>query len=114
MTRRDALLWTSILVPPGVWFLTLLANFAIAPVTCDGSGKIAVNSVSLAGLLISGCCGLLAWSVWRGLERDTPQTAGAPVQRVRTMAVAGLVLSASFFLVILAQAIPDLMLKGCE
>jgi len=53
-------------------------------------------------------------SSWRTVRRDEQTAAGAPAERVRSMALAGVVLSAGFLLVVIAQTYPDFVLTGCQ
>jgi hypothetical protein len=112
--NRDFLLWTPILISPSVWFLTLAVNFALAPLPCGGGGEIARRAVSSIALLITAAAGVLALSLWRRNRLEELPAEGAPIERVRAMTIAGIVLSAGFFLVIAAQALPDFILAGCE
>ncbi len=106
--KRDLLLWMAILTGPVLWFVNLETDFALAPTACTG-GKVAIYAVALVCLLITAGMGFLALSVWRRLDADSMS-----VERARVMAVAGVVLSASFAVVIFAQMLPDFILAGCE
>ena len=66
-----------------------------------------VSSISAVG-------GLLAWREWKQLGSELPGEGGGAIPRSRIMALAGMLLSAMFCLVIIAQAIPELMLGACE
>jgi hypothetical protein len=110
--KRDLLLWLFVLVPPAVWFVTLLANFALAPIPCASGGVLARRSVSLAALLINAAATLLAFLYWRRVQ--TLHGEGAPVSRVRAMSIAAIVLGGGFALVIIAQSLPDFLMTGCE
>lgn len=99
MTKRNVIFWAPFSAPL-VWALSLLANFALAPLGCTPQGKLAIHMVSFGAMTVTAAVSLLAWSSW---------------QRERgPAALAGLVLSAGFFLVILAQALPNFLLAGCE
>jgi len=107
---RDVRLWASILAAPSAWFISLSANFALAPLACVSSGRVWLQVVSAVSLLIAAASGFVAYSAWR----EYGPAEGAPAERIRNMALAGLVLSAGFSLVILAQWIPNILLAGCE
>jgi hypothetical protein len=81
------------------WFASFEANFALAPLACAGHGKSILWLVSAVALSLAVASGLLAWT-----------------QRYfnRRLAVSGAVISALFAIVIVAQAIPNLILGGCE
>jgi uncharacterized Tic20 family protein len=93
------MLGAGLFLPPLAWFANLEVNFALAPMACSGHAKIALLLVSLAALVIAlaGC--FLAWTQ-RSFDRR--------------LGIGGAVLSAFLAMVIVAQAIPNLILRGCE
>ena len=96
---RAALLGTGVMLAPMAWFASLAVNFALAPLACAGHGQallILFSAVAL-GLALTG--GLLAWT-----QRDYH----------RRLAISAAAISVLFTVVIAAQAIPNLMLSGCE
>jgi hypothetical protein len=75
------------------------ANFALAPLACAGDGKSMLLLVSAVALALAVGSGFMAWS-----QRDFH----------RRLAIAGTVISSFCCLVIIAQAIPNVILGGCE
>ena len=96
---RQALLGTGLVLAPLAWFTSLEANFALAPFVCAGHGKSLLLLVSATALGLTVASGLLAWT-----QRSFH----------RRLAISGAVVSALFGIVIVAQAIPNAMLGGCE
>jgi hypothetical protein len=96
---KQAVLGTGLVLAPTVWFASMEANFALAPLACAGHGKGMLLLISAAALALAMAGGVLAWT-----QRSSHQR----------LAVSGAVTSALFALVILAQAIPNLILGGCE
>jgi hypothetical protein len=96
---RKAVLGTGLALPPLAWFASLEANFALAPLACAGRGKSPLLTVSLVAFVLAVTGGVLAWT-----QRDF----------YWRIVAAGLGISCLFSIVILAQAIPNLMLGGCE
>jgi hypothetical protein len=96
---RQAVLGTGLVLAPIAWFASLEANFALAPLACAGPGKGMLLLISAVALTLSVASGLLAWT-----------------QRTlcRRLAFSGALISALFSIVIVAQAIPNLMVGGCE
>ncbi len=111
---RDFALWTGVLAGPIIWLLSFEANFALAPWACVIQGKAALYAVSIIALLLCAGSGLLAWREWSQLGKEWPDDAEAAISRTRIMAVGGVLMSTMFFLVILAQAIPEVILKACD
>jgi hypothetical protein len=98
-TVKRAVLGTGLVLAPIAWFTSLEANFALAPLACAGHGKSMLLLISAVALGLAVASGLLAW---------TQHTFH------RRLAVSGAVVSVLFSIVIIAQAIPNLMLGGCE
>jgi hypothetical protein len=96
---RQALLGTGLLLAPIAWFASLEANFALAPLACAGRGKGVLLAVSAIALAFAVTSAILAWS-----QRDLH----------RRLAISGAIVSAFASIVIIAQAIPNLILGGCE
>ncbi len=96
---KQAVLGTGLVLAPMAWFASLEANFVLAPLACAGHGKGMLLLVSVAALALAIAGGLLAWK-----QRHDH----------RRLAIAGAVISAFCALVIVAQAIPNVILGGCE
>lgn len=114
MNRRDLALWTGILGGPIIWLVSFEANFALAPWACEFNNKLALFLVTIAGLILVAASGLLAWREWNATGKVWPGEEGGALGRERVMAGAGLLMSAMFFLVIVAQGIPNLLLEACD
>lgn len=94
-----AALGTGLFMAPLAWFASLEANFALAPLACGTRGTSLLLLVSLVAFVLSIASSVLAWTQ-RTLHRR--------------LALSGAVISAFFALAIVAQAIPNLILGGCE
>jgi hypothetical protein len=114
MRKRDFILWIGILAGPVIWLLSFQANFTLAPWACEFNTKIALFVVTILALVLVAASGLLAWREWSALGKAWPGESGDSLARSRIMAIGGVLLSAMFFLVVLAQSIPELMLGACE
>jgi small-conductance mechanosensitive channel len=112
--NRDLALWTGILAGPVVWLLSFEANFALAPWACEFNNKLALFLVAIFALVLVAGSGLLAWCEWNATGKVWPGGAGGPLARERVMAGCGILLSAMFFVVIVAQAVPNLLLGACD
>lgn len=102
--NRNLALWTGLLAGPIVWFFSLEAKFALAPWVCAFGWKPAAYAVSLAAFAITAGAGVIAWRQWQHVEGE----------RAQAMALGGVMLSAGFLVVLVAQALPELILAGCE
>ena len=101
---------TAALASPLIWFANHTAQFALSPLACVWHSNLVLWIVVGTALLLDAGCGLVAWSAWqKRAPEGMPESAPMPPW----LAMSGVVLSAGFFIVIIAQAIPDLMLAGC-
>ena len=107
-------LWAGILLPPCAWFLHQQLSYMLVPWACVTGRQFILYAVTLATLLLAIGGGLVARHSWRRLGRDRADGAGGVVARSRFMAVGGVLSSALFSLVIVAQGIPSFILNACE
>jgi len=96
---KQAILGTGLVLAPMAWFGSMEANFALAPLACAGHAKSILLLVSAVAFSLAVAGGLLAWTQRHFQPR---------------LAVSGALISALFSIVIAAQAIPNVMLGGCE
>ena len=112
--KRIAILWLALLAGPVLWFASFGANFALAPWACSLRWKPALYVVSLAALVFTGASGMVAWIHWQRIGREYPGEGSGVVASSRALASGGVLLNGMFFLVILAQAIVEIVLGACE
>ncbi|HLH02557.1 MAG TPA: hypothetical protein VKX25_07295 [Bryobacteraceae bacterium] len=113
-TTRNLILWITLLAGPVLWLISFQAKFAWAPITCSTQSKFAILLFSALAFALSAIAGLLAWRTWRSVGSEVPGQSANPIDRTRFMALGAVALSAGFCIVIVAQAIPDLILEACQ
>jgi hypothetical protein len=104
---QSGIFWAGIAPGPAIWFLQLLASFALAPLACPLRWK-PMFYISITSVLVISASFYICWRNWRQPD-DTPLS-----QARSRMALGGMILNAFSILVILAQAVPNLMMSGCE
>jgi hypothetical protein len=112
--KRDLALWAGVLGGPLIWLCSFEARFALAPWACIFQTKLALYAVAIAALILCAACGMLAWREWKALGEQGPSSEGGPGPRSNFMAIGGIVLSAGCFMIVFAQAIPEIVLGACE
>lgn len=107
-------LWYGIMIGPLAWKLQLMVNYALVPYACFHEMSILIHLASLltVALALTGAAvALTSWGVvGRGLETEN----GGAEGRSRFMALAGLLSSGFFALIILGQWLPNLVLSPCD
>lgn len=110
--RELTRLWSGLLVPPFAWLIDLQISYAIAGWVCETGRHWIIDVTTAVTLLITVAAGMVALGTWRELEPagdDADQRRG----RTRLMAIGGMVNAAFFALVIIATAIPNVILRSC-
>ena len=112
--KQDIALWTGLLAGPFIWLLSFGARWSLSGWVCAFQWKPALFAITAAALILVTVCGFLSWSQWQRVGREMPGEGGGVVARTRVLALMGVALNALSVLLIISQAIPDLMLGGCE
>jgi hypothetical protein len=105
--------WAGIILAPLVWFAQMEVKYALTPWVCTTNNHIVMHAISALAMLISAGAALLAWSAWKKLGNGIPGQTKDQIARYRFMTISGIALSCMFFLVILAQEIPNIMVGPC-
>ncbi len=113
--RRDLVLWTTDLGPPIIWLFSFQANFTLAPWACVFQVKAWLYFVSVLALVLEVGT-RMRWPGRSGkpLGAELPGQGAGSLPRARMMALAGIVFGLGFAMVVLAQAIPAVVLGACE
>lgn len=103
---------TGVVAGPLAWFAQLQATYALVPWACARGHRFVLLAATLGAVAISVLGGLAAWKSWRG-HAPLP---GEPreIEGARLLSLLGIALSVSFVVVLLASAIPTLILGPCD
>jgi hypothetical protein len=111
--RGIATLWFAMLAGPVAWFTGLNLNYSLVRLACAKGSLVSLHLVSALTLALAVSGGVVAWREWRRVGGGWPGEGGDPRARSRFMAVIGLMSSALFSVVILAQWVAQLILNPC-
>lgn len=108
-------LWVGLLAGPVLWLLQFQTNYSLVSLTCRHGGAWVSHAVSIVALVLTTLAGLLARSKWREAGGGWPGEGREGIApRTRFMSVLGLLISAIFFVVILAQWIAHWVFGPCQ
>jgi hypothetical protein len=107
-------LWTGLLVPPIAWAFQLQANYVLVSQTCQQGSRWPLHLVTLIALLITLAAGFGSWRARARVNGTHSDDEAGPSSVARFMAVLGVMTSALFLLVIIAQAVPSFIFHGCQ
>jgi hypothetical protein len=112
--RQIRALWVGLLLAPIAFLVNLEVAYALVPTACSSHHELPVHLVHLACLLLTLYGLFTAWRSWNTLGATWPSEEGDPLARSRFLAGTGLLVSALFVLVIVAQWIPSFVLDPCQ
>ena len=111
--RQNAALWVAVLGAGVVWFVQLQTSYSLLMWTCSIQRNWPLHVASLLFLILAAVPGVIGWREWQKDSRGESERKSAGAGRRRFMAMLGLMLTAIFLLLILAQAIPSFFFDPC-
>lgn len=112
-TGAIAALWIGMLGPAAIWFARLAISYALVPYQCTLGSAAPVNIATGVALLLIAGTGVLAWRMWRAAGGGTDAAAHGVVARSRFMAIFGMLSSALFFAVVIAEGLAGVYVHAC-
>lgn len=111
-----AMQWTGFFLAPAAFFAHLQVAYVLVPWSCMRDNRLWLHVAGAVSVLLALTGVAVAWTVWSresdaGLE--APGEHGGPRPRARFLAVAGVVMSAMFALLLAAQWAAALFLSPC-
>jgi hypothetical protein len=111
---KAAVLWIGILTAPLAWAGDLLVRYSLVHWSCGTRQTVVLELVSVIALLLVIGGGMVAWRALRRTPPGAPANGGRPVDRVRFMAMLGVLTSLLFAVVVVAGAVPQWVLDACD
>jgi hypothetical protein len=109
-----AALWYSWLVPPLTFGVDLLLSYALVQHACSTGHFYVLHLVTVIALFITASAALLAWREYLRVPSEANDEGGSPLDRAHFMSLFGMIWSAGFVIVILANAVPRFMISPCD
>lgn len=112
--RHDVLLWIPVLAGPIAWALTQQVSFMLAPTACWSRNHLLLAIPPVCTLLLLAGVAVFAHNRWKREPAGSTETGDAKDSRSRFMAQFGFWSCVWFAVVIVATAVPNLILKVCD
>lgn len=121
---KTFLLWMGLLVPLGAWMIQLFSLYMLEDfISCTPGSQtpgfilgLGVRAIALAitGVLglVTVATGISSWVLWRRMSEENGH--GEPESAAKWMALAGILNSGLFALIIFIKAAPPLILGVCQ
>lgn len=110
--RGTALLWFGVLIGPIAWAVRLQASYSLVSAACAAESHLRFHLITGVTALFALAGALVAWWCMRALGEGSMAASGAG-GRSRFMAVGGIVISIWFFVQILVEGMPALIVGAC-
>ncbi len=112
--RGAALMWLGVFAGPLAWIVDTALSYPLVQWECGAHSTVLLHLMSVIGLFVAlAGCGA-SFVTWSSLPDPVPPEERRSLARARFLALGGLVLSASFVLVIIANAIPRFFIGPCQ
>jgi hypothetical protein len=108
-----SLQWIGFLGGPMVWAVAFFVSYALVPTICQRGGLWILQVIPVVGFLLILGAGGVSWRNWTRLAGQGADPEKR-VERGRFMALAGMVLSVGFGLLVVAQLIPTFAVHPCR
>ena len=107
-------LWLLVIAGPALVALEQQANFVLVRQACSMQRNVALYVVTIVAMLLTSATAMIGVSIWRRTGAAWPTEATDLENRIRFIAVLGILSSAMSFLVILAQGIATVNFDPCQ
>lgn len=111
--ESELLQWVGLLLPPLAWSVALEVLYLLTDYGCATTNFLPNHIVSAGALVLSLLGGFIAWTNWQRSGGEWPSDASGPIPRSRFMAALGLLTSALFSALIIAQWLPTILGVPC-
>jgi hypothetical protein len=109
-----ASLWAGVLGAPAAWAVQMELYYLLVPWACRTGHRWPLFVVPIVFVVLAALGGLLSWRDWERSGRGSPDTSdGGPVARTWFLGMLGVMVSALFCMLILAQWIAAFFISPC-
>ena len=109
-----AKLWIAFLAAPLAWLTDLEASYATVGWACSHDRRSVLFLIPTACLAVIVVAAWLCWSAWNDLRREGDFEGGSIEDRSRFLALIGMLMSATFALVIVTTFAARYFLSPCD
>jgi hypothetical protein len=114
-SQNNFILWVGILAGPVAWLVHFQTSYALVLWVCAHGHESILHVVSLLCVIGALAGAAVAWREFNARQQSTARRMEEeePITRSRFMAAVGMMNSALFALVIVAQGIPSFIISPC-
>ncbi len=109
----DRWLLLLMLTPPSVWLTHLSVSYALVPQSCVWSSKALLHMLTVIAFLITASSAFMSWRELGRIGAEGSMSHPHEPRR-RFMAVLGVVFGIVFTMLVVANQIPNFILRSCD
>ena len=113
-TTTPKALWVLVVAGPAIVALEQQINFVLVRQACSAQRNVVLYVVTIVALLLTVATVMVGVSIWRRSGAEWPTEASDLANRIRFIAVLGILSSAMSFLLIVAQGIATVQFDPCQ
>jgi hypothetical protein len=106
-------LWYAILVPPLSFAADLVLGYALVQHACSTGHFYVLHLLTIIALALTVSAGLIGWREYKRIPEGDDE-GGSPLDRAHFMAIAAMIWSVAFIIIILANGVPRMILSPCD
>jgi hypothetical protein len=110
---QNVALWIGVLGSAVIWLIQMQTSYSLLVWICSIQRNWPLHVISAFFGIVAAIPGLIAWREWREAAAAATERRSTGAGRRRFMAMLGLMLTAIFLLLIIAQAIPSFFFNPC-
>jgi uncharacterized membrane protein YidH (DUF202 family) len=103
-TPAERWIISAFILGPSAWMLHLFVSYSLEPESCDRGTKLILHVVTIVCVALALVAAAIAWRV----------RTSSSGERMEWLTTVTLILSLSMVVVILAQEIPNVLLRSCQ
>lgn len=107
-------LWLLIVAAPIIVAIEMQTNYVLVRLACSAQRNVALYAVTIVAIVLTIAIGLIALALWRVEGITWPRESSELPDRVRFIAVLGMLSSGMSLLVIVAQGIATVLFNPCQ
>jgi hypothetical protein len=107
-------LWIGILGGPIAWLLYLQVGYMLTPSACTAGNKNLLAIATIVALIATLAITFVSWRAWQASGATSVTDEVDVIGRSRFMALSGLGISGLSVLLVVASAIPIIILGACD
>ncbi len=112
----QGVLWAVVLAGPILWIIDLMVGYAIASVGCAtdfGPARLLLHLLTVLCIVGTMAAGAVAWRRWKGSHASEMTVAGGGGGSGAFMALAGILISIFFLLLLIFEDVALFVLQPC-